>query len=62
MAQPLIIQYTNLLHQYCDINADPVQNFLDKHAGDVVFIKRAKALNLVFQLKKELITEHPQAG
>ena len=57
MAQPLIIQYTNLLHQYRDPNAKSVQVFLKKHSQDRLFIKRAKVLNRVFKLKEDLVTE-----
>lgn len=56
MAQPLIIQYTNLLHKYRDPNAEPVKAFLRKHAADKVLIKRADALNEVWKLKEALIT------
>lgn len=55
MEQPLIIQYTNLLHKYRDPNAEPVKAFLEKHAVDNVFIKRAEALNEVWKLKEALI-------
>jgi hypothetical protein len=57
MAQPLIIQYTNLLHQYGDPNAKPILDFLKQHASDVVFVRRAKAINKVFKLKESLTSE-----
>lgn len=57
MSQPLIIQYTNLLHQYRDPNAKTVQTFLEKHSQDRLFVKRAKVLNRVFKLKEDLVTE-----
>jgi hypothetical protein len=57
MAQPLIIQYTNLLHQYRDPDAKVVQEFLKKHSQDRLFIRRAKVLNRVFKLKEDLVTE-----
>ena len=57
MAQPLLIEYTNLLHKYRDPSAGPVQAFLQKHSGDAVFTRRAQALNKVFKLKQELVTQ-----
>jgi hypothetical protein len=56
MTQPLIIQYTNLLHQYRDTNAKSVKEFLSTHANDKTFIRRAKALNKLFKLKETLST------
>ena len=53
--QPLIIQYTNLLHQYRDPNAKPVKAFMKKQR-DPVFQRRARALNKLFKLKEELVT------
>ena len=55
MARPLIIQYTNLLHQYRDPEANAVKKFLKEHSGERVFVKRAQALNKVFRLKEELV-------
>ncbi len=55
MAQPLIIEYTNLLHKYRDPKAAPVKDFLKKHSSDKLLAKRAKALNKVFRLKAELV-------
>jgi hypothetical protein len=54
MARPLIIQYTNLLHEYGDPQAAPVLAFLEEHAEDKVFLRRAAVLNKVFQLKREM--------
>jgi hypothetical protein len=51
---PLIIEYTNLLHQYRDPGAPAVKDFLRRHRADVVFRKRAEVLNRVFRLKAEL--------
>lgn len=56
MAQPLIIQYTNLLHQYRDPEAEAIKKFLRKHSQDRIFIRRAKTLNKVFKLKEQLVT------
>ena len=56
MSQPVIIEYTNLLHKYRDPNAAPVKEFLKSHSSDKVFLRRAEALNKVFQLKAELVT------
>jgi hypothetical protein len=53
--QPLVIQYTNLLHQYRDPDAKPIREFLRKHS-DPVFRRRAKALNRLFKLKQNLVT------
>jgi hypothetical protein len=52
---PLIIQYTNLLHQYRSPDAEEVQVFLRAHQGDSVFLERAEVLNKVFRLKQELV-------
>jgi hypothetical protein len=51
---PLIIQYTQLLHQYRDTEAEPVKAFVQAHLNDLVFVKRVKTLNKVFKLKAEL--------
>lgn len=56
MAQPLIIQYTNLLHQYRNPNAEIVKKFLEENSKDPVFVKRARVLNKVFRLKEQLVT------
>ena len=55
MAEPLIITYTNLLHKYRDPNAKQVREFLARHQDDKVFQRRAKTLNDLFLLKKELV-------
>lgn len=55
MAQPLIIQYTNLLHKYRDPNAQPVKAFREKHASDQVFLKRTAAIDKVWKLKESLV-------
>lgn len=62
MASPLIIQYTNLLHQYRDPNANAVKQFLKRHSQDSVFLRRAHALNKVFKLKEELVETHCKTG
>ena len=54
MSEPSIIQYTNLLHRYRDPEAKQVKAFVDKHKDDKVFLRRTKALNKLFSLKKEL--------
>lgn len=54
--QPLIIQYTNLLHQYRGPKAKPCQEFLESHQHDEVFIRRAKVLSRLFRLKENLVT------
>jgi hypothetical protein len=55
MEQPLIIQYTNLLHEYRHPGAAPVREFLKKHS-DPVFRRRVKVLNKLFELKRVLVT------
>lgn len=51
MAQPLIIQYTNLLHKHKDPQSQEVLEFLRTHSDDHVFVRRAEALNYVFRLR-----------
>jgi hypothetical protein len=53
--QPKIIQYTNLLHQWRDPSAKKVREFLEQNSDDEVFLKRAKVLNKLFQLKQEVV-------
>jgi hypothetical protein len=53
--EPLIIQYTNLLHRCRSPHAKEVQAFLRKHKEDQTFIQRAEVLNKVFQLKEQLV-------
>lgn len=53
MAEPLIITYTNLLHKYRDPRAKEVKEFLEKHRGDAVFVRRAQTLNKLFALKMD---------
>ena len=56
MAQQPIIEYTNLLHKHGDPQAASVEEFLTEHSGDQVFLRRAKVLNKVFELKRQLVT------
>jgi hypothetical protein len=56
MSQPLIIRYTNLLHQHRSPDAEPVKKFLQENSSDEVFVRRAEVLNKVFKLKEQLIT------
>ena len=51
MAQPLIIEYTNLLHKHGGPDAAPVKKFLQENSGDQDFVRRAEVLNQVFALK-----------
>lgn len=53
--QPLIIQYTNLLHQYRDPNAEPVREFVRKHSSDEAFVRRAATLDKMFLLREQLV-------
>jgi hypothetical protein len=55
VAQPLIIQYTNLLHKYRDPQADAVVKFRERHAADKVFLARAAAIDKVWKLKESLV-------
>jgi hypothetical protein len=51
MGQPLVIQYTNLLHKHGRPDAEAVREFLKNHSGDPVFVRRAEVLNHVFKLR-----------
>ncbi len=53
--EPLIITYTNLLHKHRDANAKEVKEFVEKHQDDEVFLRRAKTLNELFAIKKDLV-------
>ncbi len=55
MSEPKIITYTNLLHKYRDPKAPEVQKFLKENKDDDVFVKRAKTLNRLFELKAKLV-------
>ena len=57
MPQPLVIQYTNLLHKYPDPNAEPVKDFRKQHADDPVFVRRAAAIDKVWKLKEALVKQ-----
>jgi hypothetical protein len=48
--QPLIIQYTNLLHQFRGPNAIEVRAFIDQHEDDTIFVRRANIINALFLL------------
>lgn len=48
-----IIEYTNLLHRHGSPAAPPVVAFLNEHAADRQFVKRAKALNRLFLMNPE---------
>ncbi len=51
---PLIIEYTNLLHQYRDPAAEAVTAFVKKNKDDEVFLKRVEAVNHAFKLRIDL--------
>ena len=55
MAEPIIIQYVNILHKYGGPDAPQARAFLNERKSDVQFTRRAKTLNRLFKLKKELI-------
>lgn len=49
---PLIIRYTNLLHEYADPNAAEVRKFREKYgAKDPAFRRRAEKLDKLFTLR-----------
>lgn len=52
---PLIIQYTNLLHEHRDPKSKPVRDFVKSHSRDAVFIRRVEVLNRLWRLKKSLV-------
>jgi hypothetical protein len=49
--KPKILQYTDLLHKHGDPKAKEVREFMKKNAKDEAFLRRAKVLNKVFELK-----------
>ena len=53
-SEPLVIQYTKLLHKCGGVDAPPVQAFRKKHADDAVFQRRAAKLDELFVLKQTL--------
>lgn len=55
MKTPLIIQYTNLLHRFQNIDASLVEKFLKEHLEDKIFIRRVYVLNKIFKLKLDLL-------
>ena len=52
--QPLVIQYTNLLHKHGSPDATPVVEFRKAHKDDTVFLKRAQVLDTAFKTKLTL--------
>jgi hypothetical protein len=53
--EPLILQYTNLLHQYQGPEAQEVRNFLKEHEKNQIFVERARKLNALYVLNKSLL-------
>lgn len=51
---PLIIQYTQLLHRHMDPNHSKVKAFVEQHKDDDVFVRRAGTLNRLYALKRLL--------
>lgn len=49
---PLIIQYTSLLHQYRDPKAVPVLAFVEVHKDNAVLMRRVETLNKLWELKR----------
>lgn len=62
MAESLLIQYTNLLHEFRSPDAPPVREFREKHSDDKIFQKRAKILDEVFKLKEQCAHEEGVSG
>ncbi|MCZ6835798.1 MAG: hypothetical protein O7G85_08495 [Planctomycetota bacterium] len=54
MTKHLIITFSQLLHSHKSVTAPEVQRFLEKHAEDKVFIRRAMKLAELFELRKQL--------
>ncbi len=50
MPGPKIITYVNLLHKHKDTEAKEVQDFVEQHKQDAVFVKRSKKLNEIYAL------------
>jgi hypothetical protein len=50
--EPLIVTYTNLLHQHGSPDAAEVQAFVAEHRQDTVFLARVDVLNKTFLLKR----------
>ncbi len=51
MKEPLILQYTRILRRHAP-SAPAAQRFVQRHAGDPVFLRRAQTLNAVWLLKR----------
>jgi hypothetical protein len=51
--KPLLIQFTELLHECDDGNAPAVKEFLKKHEGDKTFLERAQVVLNSYQMKKD---------
>ena len=56
-SEPTIITYTNLLHQYRDVDSPEVQAFVQQHIDDSIFMERVEVLNQIFKLKISLTEE-----
>ncbi len=54
MSESLIIQYTNLLHKYRDVNAKQVREFVEQHKDDKVFVLQAETLDKLFASREKL--------
>jgi hypothetical protein len=50
--EPLIVQYTNLLHQHQAPNAPAVLRFYEQHKHNTVFAARAQKLNALYVMHK----------
>ena len=49
--EPLIIQYTNLLHRCGSPQGAEAMAFVKKHHADKTFVKRAEMVNRLFALR-----------
>ena len=52
--EPLVVQYTKLLHRCGRADAPAVVQFRKKHAADAVFLRRAAKLDELIVLKQTL--------
>ncbi len=57
-----LFEYTRLLREYGDPQARQVQEFVEKHTKDHVFLDRAQKLNALFLLKEALEPEDVGVG
>lgn len=51
---PLVMQYTELLHKHMDSGAEEVKAFREQHKDDEDFQRRANTLDKLLEMKKLL--------